>query len=218
MMENLWGGRLCFMKQVKHNTQQKIKRMLASYPEGTELPLPSTLEAAHNCGILAKKLWTFPLFDMQEIQKVVETHRAHADYSSRYSNIKTDFYRHYYYTRSKRVKTGSLEEATDDTITYMPIPNALAEVERQMWLDSFCERLNEKDAEILRLLDQGHTQQEIADLLGYANHSGVNKHIGPAMRKYKEEENEALNRSLTGCTTMCQGERFFLTQIKEEKR
>jgi hypothetical protein len=172
---------------------------LASMPEGTELPFLSTREAAHYCGAFAKRLWNSPNLHLPEILKIVETHRSHDDYSSRYSNIKIDFHRHYYHTRSKWAKTEPLEDETDDTSMYGHIPNEFAEVERQMWLDSFCERLNAQDAKILRLLDQGYTQQEIADLLGYANHSGVNKrinkHIGPAMIRYKKEENEALNRS-----------------------
>lgn len=172
--------------------------VLAALPEGTELPFPSTQDAARNCGVLAKKLWSFSDLNLAEILEVIEAHRSHADYSNRRSHVKTDFYRHYYHTRSKWVNMEPLEEDHGDTVTYRPPPNELAELERQMWLDSFCEQLNEKDAKILRLLDQKYTQQEIADLLGYANHSGVNKrinkHIAPAMRKYKIEESEALNR------------------------
>jgi len=37
--------------------------------------------------------------------------------------------------------------------------------------------LNEKDRQIVSLLEQGYTQEEIGVMLGYSNHSGVTKRI-----------------------------------------
>ena len=166
--------------------------MLAMLCDGGELPFPSLMEAAHNCEQVFKRLWDLPALRLPEILKVIEEHRSHDDYSKRYSNTKIDFYRSYYHTRSKWAKTVPMEEENDDIVTYGHIPNEFAELEHRMWIDSFCERLGERDAKILKLLDQGYTQQEIADALGYANHSGVNKrikkHIAPAMLKYRQKE------------------------------
>ena len=172
--------------------------LLATMSVTRPLPFPSVKETAHNCGIIFKRLWDLPNLKLPQILEIIEEHRAHDDYSMRYSNIKIDFYRSYYHTRNKWSKIVPLEQETDDAVDYGHTPNEFVELEHRMWVDSLCEKLNDRDTKILKLLDQGYTQQEIADILGYANHSGVNKrikkHIAPALLKYKQEDSKYMNR------------------------
>lgn len=142
-----------------------------------ELPFTSEYETAHNCGLIAKRLLDLPDLKLREIREVIASHRSHDDFSKRYSNVKIDFYRKYYHTRSKRAKMVPLEEETDDHILYGYVPNGFSSVEHRSWVDGLCKQLAARDAEILKLLDRGYTQQEIAKALGYANHSGINKRI-----------------------------------------
>ena len=169
--------------------------LLAMLPEKIQATHFTQGQASQHCAAMAAYLWALPQLNLSKIREVVETHRSHDDYANRYSNIKVDFYRKYYHTRSKWAKTVPLEEETDDTTIYGHTPNQFAEAEYTMWLDSFCKRLNKKDAQIVHLLNQGYTQQEIADILGYANHSGVSKRISkyirPAMTQYRKEDKEA---------------------------
>ena len=51
------------------------------------------------------------------------------------------------------------------------------------------ETLSEKDKQILQLRLEGYTMKEVAEKLGYANHSGVLKRlrkIGRAFEKYAD--------------------------------
>ena len=53
--------------------------------------------------------------------------------------------------------------------------------------EQFMETLSEKDKQILQLRLEGYTMEEVAEKLGYANHSGVLKRlrkIGQAFEKY----------------------------------
>ena len=55
----------------------------------------------------------------------------------------------------------------------------------------FLQMLDEKDRKILLLRYQGWTLQEIADELGYANHSGVLKRInkiGEAYQQFSDQD------------------------------
>ena len=56
-------------------------------------------------------------------------------------------------------------------------------------VESFLETLSEKNKAILKMRMDGYTLEEIADELGYANHSGVLKRIrkiGQAYEKYTD--------------------------------
>jgi hypothetical protein len=50
--------------------------------------------------------------------------------------------------------------------------------------------LNEKDRQIVGLLEQGYTQEEIGKYLGYANHSGVTKRIKYIRKLFEQFRND----------------------------
>jgi DNA-binding NarL/FixJ family response regulator len=173
--------------------------MLAKYPHGKEIPYLTMEEAAVNCDSFANVFWNHPDLKMREVWEIVKTHRAHGDYSSMPSHAKIDFHRHYYHTRAdtKVVPvTNSNDDNDDERTVYAPYtPSEFAEVETQMWFDEFLEQLNEKDQKIVKLLEQGYTQEEIGQMLGYANHSGVSKrvqYIRTAFLDFKKADVELL--------------------------
>lgn len=87
---------------------------LADCPENASIPYYSMEEASIWCENLALLFWNDTELRMKGIREVVESNRAHEDYDARYSNIKKDFHRHYYHTRSKKVKMVSLEACMED--------------------------------------------------------------------------------------------------------
>jgi len=166
--------------------------LLAAYPAGAEVPFLTMEQAAHNCDQFAKQFWHHPTLKMREVFEIVKTHRDHKDYSGMSSHVKEDFRRQFYHSRNQT----QVEPITDenDEIIYAPsYQNDFAEVETRMWFDSFLKRLNDKDKQIIKLLEMGYTQKEIGKMLGYSNHSGVNKrikYIKHEFQKFRSEENE----------------------------
>ena len=153
----------------------------------------------HGCNALANAFWNHPDLKMRKVHEIVNTHRSHDDYSSRPSHAKMDFHRHYYHTRTKtKVEPiiSGYDENGEEEIVYAPYtPNEFAEVEFRMWFDGFLEQLSEKDQQIIQLLEQGYTQEEIAEMLGYANHSGVTKrimYIRKALTDFKKADAEGV--------------------------
>lgn len=108
------------------------------------------------------------------------------------TNVRKDFLRKWYHTRSKKVQTVSLEALMEDeedgSIFY--IPDATQNVEAYVIAKDFVERflatLSEKDRQIVELRQDGYSYVEIADKLGYKNHSGVIKRIEAIKKKFKE--------------------------------
>ena len=168
---------------------------LAEVPPGAEIPFYSMDEAATNCDQFAKGFWNHPYLKMREVWEVVNTHRDHRDFSHVASHVKMDFHRKYYHTRASTkvepIISDYGEDGEEETIYAPYMPNEFAEVEFRIWFEGFLERLNEKDRQIIKLLEEGYNQEEIADMLGYANHSGVSKrvrHIRKEYDKYKREK------------------------------
>ena len=69
------------------------------------------------------------------------------------------------------------------------IPDDSADIERtvvsQVQVQQFLNTLTEKDRQMLTLRMEGLTHQEIADRLGYRNHSGVLKRIRKTGEQYE---------------------------------
>ena len=113
------------------------------------------------------------------------------------TNARKDFLRKWYHTRSKRVQTVSLEELMEsdenDSIFYLPDPSQ--NVEDYVIAKDFVERLiatlPERDRQIVQLRQDGYTYVEIADALGYGNHSGVIKRIEVVKKKYRDYQRKA---------------------------
>jgi len=163
--------------------------MFAAYPHGEAITFLTMEQAASNCDEFAMWFWNHPDLKMREVYGIVKAHRAHADYSGRNSHVKMDFRRDYYHTRANTKMVPLMEESEE--AAYTPYsPNGFAEVETRMWFDCFLERLDDKDKQIVKLLEEGYTQQEIGEELGYANHSGVTKRIQFIKREFNQFRRE----------------------------
>lgn len=114
------------------------------------------------------------------------------DYEPWDTNARKDFLRKWYHTRSKRVQTVSLEELmeADEDGSIFYLPNPTQNVEDYVIAKDFAERflatLSERDRQITLLRQDGYSYAEIADRLGYKNHSGVIKRMEAVKKKFKE--------------------------------
>lgn len=134
----------------------------------------------------------------QNIKAVIETakeFRCFEDFDFRRSRQKTDFYREWYHTRTKhpQISLASFQEDYEKSHDGMEwdMPDERLDLELEavdrVQVDTFLKMLTEKDKQILEMRMDGFTLEEIADKLGYANHSGVLKRIrkiGQAYEKY----------------------------------
>ena len=111
------------------------------------------------------------------------------------TNVRKDFLRKWYHTRSKRVQTVSLEECMEDEdskIHALPAPDGdfTEQVEGEDFYKRFKATLSEKDMAILELRVDGYGYQEIADRLGYKTHSAVVKRMEAIKKRFIQYENE----------------------------
>ena len=126
------------------------------------------------------------------ILDVVREMPCDEDFEPWKTNVRIDFQRKWYHTRSKKVQTVSLEELMDEDedshIFY--IPDATQNVEAYVIAKDFVERflatLSEKDRQIVQLRQAGYSYAEVVDRLGYKNHSGVIKRIEAVKKRFKE--------------------------------
>lgn len=111
------------------------------------------------------------------------------------TNVRKDFLRKWYHTRSKRVQTVSLEACMEDEDSGIhSLPDPAGDFTGQVGGEDFCQRfkatLSEKDMAILELRVEGYGYKEIADKLGYKNHSGVIKRMEAIKKRFIQYENE----------------------------
>ena len=113
------------------------------------------------------------------------------------TNVRKDFLRKWYHTRSKKVKTVSLEACMEDEDSgiHAVADPAAADFTEQVAGEDFCRRfkatLSPKDMAILELRVEGYGYQEIADKLGYKTHSAVVKRMETIKRRFIRYEEEA---------------------------
>ena len=109
---------------------------------------------------------------LRGILDAVRSNRVEDDFSDRWSYAREDFERKLYRKRSK-VKVRFVE--LTDTI---PVQGPEAEVEGRIVYGDFLALLDERDRQIVVLLHSGETKlTDVADLLGYSNHSAVSKRL-----------------------------------------
>lgn len=137
--------------------------------------------------------------NMKTSIEVAEEYRCFEDFDYRTSRQKTDFYRQWYHTRTRHPQT-SLESYKEDYADThdgqeWDIPDESTDVENdvtaKVHVDDFLATLTEKDKQILQMRMDGNTLEEIADKLGFQNHSGVLKRIrkiGKLYEKYSGED------------------------------
>ena len=112
------------------------------------------------------------------------------------TNVRKDFLRKWYHTRSKKVQMVSLEACMEDEghgIHEIAADTGdVAEIATgNDFAERFMARLSARDREILELRLQGYTYQEIGERLGYKNPSGAIKRmqaIAKMLRKYEDEQ------------------------------
>jgi hypothetical protein len=131
--------------------------------------------------------------NLQPILDAVREMPCDEDFERYKTNVRTDFYRKWYHTRSKRVQTVSLEECMkDDEHGVHYVEDLRSSFEDSFLGEDFClqfmSTLSEKDVAILGLRFEGFTYEEIAERLGYKNHSGVIKRIQAIKREFLKFE------------------------------
>lgn len=136
-------------------------------------------------------------FGMDKIIDVAKEYRCFEDFDYRDSNQKTDFLRKWYHTRTKhsqisweRYKEMYVENNDGQELDITDSGSNMEEtVLSQVQIEDFVSQLSEKDKKILELRFEGRTLNEIADKLGYKNHSGVQKRIKKIGEAYEEYAN-----------------------------
>ena len=132
-------------------------------------------------------------YNMNAAIQVAEEFRCFEDFDFRNSWQKTDFYRKWYHTRTKHpmISLEEFQEAYADTHGGQeyeepdPSQNVEETAVAQALVDQFKATLSEKDIQILELRMSGDTLEEIAEKLGYKNHSGVLKRIRKIGQAYE---------------------------------
>ena len=142
------------------------------------------------------KLVVQQTIDEQGWQPILDTVRempCTEDFEPWDTNVRKDFLRKWYHTRSKRVQTVSLEECLEDESSGIrSIPDPAGDFTAYVEAEDFCQRfkatLSEKDMAILELQVEGYRYKEIADKLGYKNHSGVIKRMEAIKKRFIQYE------------------------------
>ncbi|EHB48610.1 hypothetical protein MycrhDRAFT_5451 [Mycolicibacterium rhodesiae JS60] len=123
---------------------------------------------------------------LRAILDTVRSHRVEDDFSSHWTYAREDFERKLYRKRSK-VKVRFVE--LTDTI---PVQGPETEVVDRLVFNDFLALLDPREREVVVLLRSGTTNlTEIADIMGYRNHSPISKrlkHIRDAAFRFFEED------------------------------
>lgn len=114
---------------------------------------------------------------LRGIIEAVRTHRVADDFSPQWSNAREDFERKLYRKRNK-VQVRFVE--LTDTV---PVQGPEAEVLGNVVTSDFLALLDQQQREIVILLSSGYRQHEIAERLGYANHSPISKRLSQIRRQ-----------------------------------
>lgn len=130
------------------------------------------------------------------ILEVIRNMPCEEDFERWDTNVRKDFLRKWYHTRSKRVQTVSLEECMEDEDSSIhSLPDPKGDFTKQVESEDFCQRfkatLSQKDMAILELRVEGYTLEEIADRLGYKTHSAVVKRMEAIKKRFLQYEQES---------------------------
>lgn len=116
--------------------------------------------------------------------------RTVEDYETKSSTVKTDLMRKWYHNRSgKPISLDEMMEIEDGDIFEVADPRNEFEqtIISEMQIVAFAEQnITDKGREILKLRMDGHTEQEIADKVGYKTASAVYKRIAKIVSAYED--------------------------------
>jgi len=137
---------------------------------------------------------TMAKYNMYKILDVAKEFRCHEDFAKCNSNQKIDFFRKWYHTRSAystislNAEIEKYAERNDGQELGFGNINSITEEQMisEVMIKQFMESLSKKDRKILKMRMEGYTQKEIAQTLGYSNHSGVQKRITKIGLAYQE--------------------------------
>ncbi len=176
-------------KLIEEKTGWGLQALFRMRP-GTQIPFADPERIRELFGKVVKR--AIEEQGWQPILDVVREMPCDEDFEPWQTNVRIDFQRKWYHTRSKNVQTVSLEELmeSDEDGSIFYIPDATQNVEAYVIAKDFAERflatLSEKDRQIVQLRQDGYTYAEVADKLGYKNHSGVIKRIEVIKKQFKE--------------------------------
>ena len=161
---------------------------LYNIPQGVEVPWLTYQQFSNLIGnvtdmVIAEENWQ-PMIDAIWENRTVE------DYETTSSTVKTDFMRKWYHNRSgKPISLDEMMESENGDIFEVADPRSEFEqmVISEMQIAAFAEQnITDKDREILKLRMDGHTEQEIADKVGYKTASAVHKRIAKIASAYED--------------------------------
>jgi len=166
---------------------------LLHFPPGEEIPFFSSEYIATIYERVVKR--TIVEQGWQPLLDIVREMPCHEDFEEWNTRVRIDFLRKWYHTRAKNVRVFSLESALEDgegKLYYIPdeTQNVEETVIAQDYSERFFARLSERDQAILQLRLDGFTHVQIAERLGYANHSGVIKRMQAIRKKFEQYQNE----------------------------
>ena len=170
-------------KLIEEETGWGLQALFRMKP-GTQIPFPDTERIHELFGKVVKR--AIEEQGWQPMLDVIKEMPCDEDFEPWDTNVRKDFLRKWYHT------TVSLEELIeeDEDASIFYIPDAAQNVEAYVIAKDFVERflatLSEKDRQIVQLRQDGYSYVEIADALGYKNHSGVIKRIEAVKKKFKE--------------------------------
>ena len=134
---------------------------------------------------------TSMVIDQENWQPMIDSiweNRTIEDYEAKNSTVRNDFLRQWNHGPSG--KTVSYEGMVEEDGDIMEVADPRADFENKVLsegkVEAFKSRLSEKDCEILRLRMGGHTEQEIADTVGFKTASAVHKRIAKLAGAYDE--------------------------------
>lgn len=161
---------------------------LYNIPQGVEVPWITYQQFSNLIGnvtvmVIAEENWQ-PMIDAIWENRTVE------DYETTSSTVKTDFMRKWHHNRSgKPISLDEMMESEDGDIFEVADPRSEFEqtVISEMQIAAFAEQnITDKDWEILKLRMDGHTEQEIADKVGYKTASAIHKRIAKIASAYED--------------------------------
>ena len=161
---------------------------LYNMPKGVEVPWLTYQQFGNLVGnltdiIVAEQQW-------QPVIDAAWEMRSPEDYDDKFSVPKNDFMRKWHHNRSGRsISLDKMMETEEGAV--LAIADPRAEFEKDIMDENQIEAfknstLTDKDQEILRLRMQGHTEQEIADKVGYKTASAVHKRIAHIANAYED--------------------------------
>ncbi len=168
-------------------------QMLFSFPKNRIIPFFSSDYVNAVFELVVKR--TIQEQGWQPLLDLLREMPCDEDFEPWHANVRKCFLRKWYHTRSKKVQSFSLEACLEEGYGGLSfLPDAGQDVEEKVisqdYVERFFVRLSERDRAILQLRMNGFTHVQIAERLGYANHSGVIKRMQKIQKAFETYQQE----------------------------